>query len=211
MTRLLRLFSPMVRHALAHPGPVILVVSLAVACLHIGGSSVRGVRPRIVRGDAVHYYVYTRSLVFDHDVSFENDYKGLYSLDFEVEPPPAGFEWAFKRTSTGLVRNYMAIGTPLTWLPLYLGTSGTVALWNWGGGQYPLDGYGLIFQFVPTVCGLLAGGLGLWFAFLLCRDLAPVEYALPGTLIAFAGTRSLYYMLVAPSYSHAVSASVASG
>ena len=195
----------------AHPGRVILAVSLIIGFLHAGGYAVRSARPRIVRGDAVHYYVYTRSLVFDRDLDFENDYKGLYGLDFSVEPPPAGFAFEFGRTPTGLVRNYMAVGTPLTWLPLYLGVSGAVAVWNWAGGQYPLDGFGLVFQSVPAISGLVAGGLGLWFAFLLCKELAPEESALAGTLGAFAGTSYLYYMLVAPSYSHAVSACVSSG
>jgi hypothetical protein len=195
----------------AHPGRVILAVSLMIGCLHFGGYAVRGVRPRIVRGDAVHYYVYTRSLVFDRDLDFENDYKGLYSLDFSVEPPPAGFTFEFGRTPTGLVRNYMAIGTPLTWLPLYLGVSGAVAAWDWAGGRYPLDGFGLVFQIVPAISGLIAGGLGLWFSFLLCKEFASKRSALAGTLCVFAGTSYLYYMLVAPSYSHAVSACVSSG
>jgi hypothetical protein len=194
-----------------HPGRVILAVSLIIGSLHIGGYAVRGVRPRIVRGDAVHYYVYCRSLVFDRDLDFENDYKDLYSLDFSVEAPPAGFTFEFGRTPTGLVRNYMAIGTPLTWLPIYLGVSGAVVVWNWAGGQYPLDGFGLVFQIVPDISGLIAGGLGLWFAFLLCKEVAPEGAALAGTLGAFAGTSYLYYMLVAPSYSHTVSACVSSG
>lgn len=193
-----------------HPGRVILAVTLAVACLNIGGSGIRGARPRIVRGDAVHYYVYARSLVFDHDLDFENDYKGLYGLDFAVEPARPGFRWEFGRTPTGLVRNYMAVGTPLTWMPLYLMVSGAVAVFDWAGGQYPLDGYGLVFQFVPALSGIMAGGLGLWFAFLLCRDLAPEHAALAGTLSAFGGTSYVYYMLVAPSYSHTVSACVSS-
>lgn len=199
------------RHGCRRPGLVILLVTLAAASLHIGGFSARGVRPRIVRGDAVHYYVYARSLVFDHDLDFENDYVSLYTLDFAVDPPPPGFTFEFGRTSTGRVRNYMAVGTPLTWMPLYLGVSGAVAIWNWSGGQYPLDGYGLLFQLVPTVTGMAAAGLGLWFAFLLCKDVAPAQDALMGTLVAFAGTSYLYYMLVAPSYSHAMSACVSSG
>lgn len=194
-----------------HPGRIIVAVTLILGCLHLAGNVVRGVRPRIVRGDAVHYYVYTRSLVFDRDLDFENDYRDLYSLDFSVDPVPAGFSFEFGRTPTGRVRNYMAIGTPLVWLPAYLGVSGVVAAWNLAGGGYPLDGLGLVFQAVPALSGLVAGGLGLWFAFLFCRQFTPARTALAATLSAFAGTSYLYYMLVAPSYSHAVSACVSSG
>ncbi len=193
-----------------HPGRVIVVITLAVAFLNLAALGLRGVRPRIVRGDAVQYYVYVRSLVFDHDLDFENDLKGMYSLDFSVEPPPPGFTWNFGRTPTGRVRNYMAIGTPLVWLPLYLVVTGGVAAWDAAGGHYPMDGYGLAFQIVPTITGVLAGGLALWFTFLLCREFARGREALLGTLVPFAGTSLLYYMLVAPAYSHAVSACAAS-
>jgi hypothetical protein len=192
-----------------HPGRVILVLTLACACLNIAALGLRGVRPRIVRGDAVQYYVYVRSLVFDRDLDFQNDLVGLYSLDFSVEPPPPGFAWEFGRTPTGRVRNYMAIGTPLTWFPLYLAVAGGVAAWNGAGGHYPMDGYGLAFQLVPTFSGIAAGGLALWFTFLLCREFARGRDALLGTLAAFAGTSFIYYMLVAPAYSHAVSACAA--
>jgi hypothetical protein len=194
-----------------HPGRAILLLTLAAACLNLSALGLRGVRPRIVRGDAVQYYVYARSLVFDRDLDFENDLEGLYSLDFSVEPPAPGFTWDFGRTPTGRVRNYMAIGTPLTWMPLYLAVAGGVAAWNAGGGHYPMDGYGLAFQLVPSVSGIAAGGLALWFTFLLCREFARGRDALLGTLAAGAGTSFVYYMLVAPSYSHAVSACVASG
>jgi hypothetical protein len=182
-----------------------------IATLHSGGYLVRGVRPRIVRGDAVHYYVYTRSLVFDGDLDFDNDYKGLYSLDAAVDPLSPGFSWWFERTPTGLIRNYMAIGTPLIWLPGFLGVTGAVALWDAAGGSYPLDGYGVLFQLVPSFTGLLAGGLGLWLTFLLCREVGGGGNALAATMATFAGTSYLYYMLVSPSYSHAVSACVSAG
>jgi hypothetical protein len=194
----------------AHPGSVILVVAVVAAALNLSALGLRGVRPRIVRGDAVQYYVYVRSLVFDRDVDFENDLKGLYSLDFSVEPPPPGFAWDFGRTQTGRVRNYMAIGTPLAWLPLYLTVAATVAAWNAVGGHYPLDGYALAFQLVPTVSGIVAGALALWFTVLLCREFVRGREALAGTLAAFSGTSLIYYVLVAPSYSHAVSACVSS-
>jgi hypothetical protein len=205
-----RLSSSVARVIERYPGRIILCVTLVAVCLNVGALGLRGQRPRIVRGDAVHYYVYVRSLVFDRDLDFEDDYKALYSLDFAVELPPPGFAWDFGRTPTGRVRNYMAIGTPLVWMPMYLCVVGGVAAWNLAGGHYPADGCGLLFQLVPTVAGALAGGLGLWFAFLLCGEFASRRAALFGTLTAFLGTSFVYYLLVAPGYSHAVSACVAS-
>ena len=204
-----RLFFGIARRCRLHPGWAILALSIVIASVHVGGYAVRGVRPRIVRGDAVHYYVYTRSLVFDRDLDFDNDYKGLYTRDFAGSALPPDFSWWFERTPTGLTRNYMAIGTPLIWLPGFLGATGAVALWDAAGGSYPLDGFGLPFQLAPGLTGLVAGGLGLWFTFLLCREICPAGPALAATMATCAGTSYLYYMLVSPSYSHTVSACVA--
>ena len=194
-----------------NPGKTLIAVSVALAIVHFAGLFARGERPRLVRGDAVHYYVYVRSAVFDRDLDFENDYKGLYRLDFTQTTPPPGFVWAFERTPTGRVRNYMAVGTPLWWSPLYLMASAGVYVWSLAGGTYPLDGYGIIFQLVPDISGMVAVGLALWFTFLMCQDLCGPRTALLAVLSMFAGSSLLYYGLVSPSYSHGVSAMAASG
>lgn len=201
-------FAAALKRLSRHPARLILALTLAAALVNTGALVLRGSRPRLVRGDAVHYYVYARSLVFDRDLDFENDYKALYSLDFSVTPPPQGFTWQLGRTSTGRVRNYMAVGTPLIWMPLYLGVTAGVAAYDAAGGHYPLDGYGRLFQLVPGFSGLAAGALGVWFTFLLCRDLRSPQAALFATLSAFAGTSFIYYLVVAPAYSHAISACV---
>jgi hypothetical protein len=194
-----------------HPGKTIVLVALLMAVGHFAGIFVRGVRPRIVRGDAVHYYVYARSVVFDRDLDFENDYKGLYRLDFEPSGPPPGFSWEFQRTPTGLVRNFMAVGTPLAWAPLFLAATGALKVAAIAGSPYPVDGFGLAFQLIPDVTGLVAVALALWFTFLLCRDLFGPQAAMLGVLGMLVGSSLIYYGLVSPSYSHAVSAMAASG
>ena len=63
------------------PGGVIAAIGL-VFCLAYGASLVLFPKPsgRIVVGDAVHFYVYLRSVVFDGDVRFQNEYVRLYDL-----------------------------------------------------------------------------------------------------------------------------------
>ena len=72
---------------------------------------------RIVVGDATHHFVQLRSLVFDRDLSFKNDYMRMYGLREEV--PETDFIFS-DPTPTGLVRNYMPIGPALLWAPAYL-------------------------------------------------------------------------------------------
>jgi hypothetical protein len=193
------------------PGTTIAVVALLMAAVHFGGIFVRGVRPRLVRGDAVHYYVYARSVLFDGDLDFENDYKGLYRLDFTTTAPPPGFSWEFARTPTGHVRNYMAVGTPLAWAPFFVITSGVLRVFSLAGSPYAADGFGLIYQLLPDVAGLVAVALALWFSFLFARDLCGPGPAMLGALGMLAGSSLVYYGLVSPSYSHAMSAMAASG
>ncbi|MEW5982149.1 MAG: hypothetical protein AB1806_07230 [Acidobacteriota bacterium] len=210
MERLNR-FTDVVSRASARPGRMLLLLALVLASAHFSGLALRGYRARAVRGDAVHYYVYLRSLVFDADLNFENDYVHLYGLDFPGRVPPPDFPWGFERTPTGLVRNYMAIGTPLFWaIPFLAVTAATSALAAAGLCPTP-DGLALAFQVVPDICGIAAAGLALWFTLLLCRDVAKAHDALLAVFATLAGTSLLYYALVAPSYSHAVSAMAVSG
>jgi len=193
------------------PKQVLVGLLIATAVLHFAGLFARGVRPRLIRGDAVHYYVWVHSAVIDRDLDFSNDYNGLYGLDFTNTPPPPGFPAVYERTVTGHVRNVMAVGTPILWSPLFV----MFAAAGWGasalGLAAPPTGFELPFQLIPDIVGLGAVGLALWFAFLIARDLHGGKAALQSATAMFAGGSLLYYGLVSPSYSHAVSAMVASG
>jgi len=109
------------------PGRVIAAVGLACA-LAYGLSLVLLPKAggRIVVGDAVHYFVYLRSLVFDRDLHFQNEYFRLYGLDPHAPAPP-DTEWVYTPLATGYTRNLMPIGTAIVWAPIYLGvTAGNV-------------------------------------------------------------------------------------
>jgi hypothetical protein len=69
--------SPSMRSPDSRPSAptVLLAVGLVFAAAYsIGLVALRKPDGRIVAGDAVHYYVYVRSLIFDWDFQFENDY-----------------------------------------------------------------------------------------------------------------------------------------
>jgi len=187
-----------------------MAITLMMAIVHFTGLFARGVRPRVIRGDGLHYYVQLRSAVFDHDLDFENDYIGLYTLDFKVSVPPAGFTWTFEHTPNGHVRNFMPVGPALFWAPLFLVVTGATYALSLAGLAYTPDGFALAFQLVPDVCGVAAVGLALWFAFLLARSLSGPRAAIGAALAVLAGSPLIYYAIIAPSYSHALSAMGAS-
>jgi len=111
---------------------------------------------RIVFGDATHHFVQLRSIVFDRDLDFRNEYIRLYGLR-GGEPDT---EWVTTElTVTGHVRNYMPVGPALLDVPLTLLVAGAQSLLARAGlAQWP-DGYERWFQAVhgngPGPRGLL--------------------------------------------------------
>ena len=157
---------------------------------------------RIVIGDAVHYYVHLRSVVFDGDVSFQNEYLRLYNLT----PSATGdFDWIFEPLPTGHVRNLMPVGPAIVWAPLYLATTAAVWLMGLFGVSYPLDGYGRVFQATAGFSGIAAAACGAWLSYLAARQLFSPRVAIWGTLGFWLGSSGLYYSVISPTYSHAPS------
>jgi hypothetical protein len=159
---------------------------------------------RVVVGDAVHYFVYLRSLVFDRDLHFQNEYFRLYGLDPAATPPP-DTEWVYIPLPSGYTRNVMPIGTAIAWAPLYLCvTVAAYALHLVGLAPAP-DGYARAFQASAGFSGIVAATGGAWLSFLLARSLFGVTAALWATVAVWLGSSAIYYSLVSPTYSHACS------
>jgi hypothetical protein len=185
------------------PAGLIAAIGL-VFCLAYGASLVWLPKPsgRIVVGDAVHFYVYLRSVVFDGDVRFQNEYARLYN----VQPTSgSGFEWVFTPLPTGHVRNLMPIGPAIVWAPLYLLVTLAVAALGLVGVDYPLDGYGRLFQAAAGFSGIAAATGGVFLAYRAATRLFSTRCAIWSTLAMWFGSSALYYSVISPTYSHAPS------
>jgi hypothetical protein len=191
-----------------HPGRTIVAIGLAFL-LAYGASLV--VLPkaggRVLLGDAVHHYVYLRSLVFDHDLQFRDEYVRLYGLTRFDEDTA----WVNEPTATGHVRNLMPIGPALLWAPAFLVT--TVGIWaaDGAGAHYPLDGYGRLFQASASLSGILAAIAGAWLSFRLAARVVSARAAIWAVLAIWFGSSAVYYSLISPAYSHAASMLTVSG
>lgn len=162
---------------------------------------------RVIFGDATHHFVQLRSIVFDRDLEFRNEYVRIYGLR-GGEP---GTEWLFTDlTPTGHVRNYTSIGPAILWAPLYLLFAGLqILLAAFGLAAWP-DGFDRILQIAPGVTGVVAATLGVWLSWRLARRYTDASSAAAGTLAVWLGSSALYYSLVSPAYSHAASMLVGS-
>ncbi len=174
-----------------------------------------GVTRRLYASDEVQYVSFLRSLWFDGDLSFDNEYRHFH----EAGPArDAGFVETFliPATETGRRRTFGTIGSALLWAPFYAvadaGTRAARAL----GGDVQADGYSA--PYISAICvgsaayGILALLLA-WFAARRVLALAGEARAAPATAATVAvglGTPLLFYMYVAPGYAHATSAFAAS-
>ncbi|MDO8836695.1 MAG: hypothetical protein Q7V01_13925 [Vicinamibacterales bacterium] len=182
-----------------------LLLLLLVAAL-----SLPGVTLRIYASDEIQYFAYLRSLWFDRDVSFENEYRHF------ADSGVAGdglFRETFleRRSATGLRLNFGTIGSAVLWAPFYAAADAGVALAQVFGSPVARDGYSR--PYVAAVCygsavyGLLALGLS-WAvaARVLAASGSPTRDAWPAAVAIFAGTPLVFYMYVAPVMAHATSA-----
>lgn len=157
---------------------------------------------RVLDGDAIQYYVYLRSLAFDGDLDFRNEYAALYR---PAAADAGGNVWLTERTATGRPPNMMSVGPALLWSPFFLLACLAVALARLAGVDVPFDGFAAPFQLSAGVGGIAYAAVGAYLAYRLAARLYPRMPAFWGTLAAWLATPAVYYSLVSPAYSHAAS------
>ena len=148
-----------------------------------------------VHGDGIYYYAYYRSLVFDRDLDFKNDYKLL------------GDQYRAKKAKTGKMENAFSIGPTLFWIPFTPLAFVTDMLEQIvTGKKRSIDGSSMIFQRTVQAGSLIWGFVALF----LIGQLAKRKY---GSIVAFGVVSGLilatplgWYTLRQASYSHAIGA-----
>jgi hypothetical protein len=160
--------------------------------------SLPAVTPRIYASDEIQYFSYLRSLWFDRDVSFENEYQ--YFFDQNIGRGE-GFHATFleQYTEAGRRPSFATLGSALLWSPFYAATDVVVRA---SGGV--ADGYSY-----PYIAAVAYGSAFYGFAAVLLSIAAARRLAGPGLVagvVIWLGTPLLFYMYVSPPYSHACSA-----
>ncbi|HEX6737725.1 MAG TPA: hypothetical protein VF310_05630, partial [Vicinamibacteria bacterium] len=161
-----------------------------------------------VRGaDEIQYFSHLRSAVFDHDFDFADEYEHFYQLDPQGL---AGFKGTFldkREPLTGRRINFAPIGTAVLWSPFYLLAHAGLTVARALGASVEADGYSR--PYVAAVC--YASALYALLGLLLIHDgLTRVGgFADRDAALALAalwlGSPLLYYVSLAPAFSHACS------
>jgi hypothetical protein len=165
------------------------------------------VTPRLRASDEIEYFAYLRSAVFDRDLEFGNEYQHFY------EQNPQGLQ-GFKRTfldqrdpATGRHINFGPLGTALLWSPLYLAAHGLVLAARAFGAEVAADGYSAPYIAAVSYGSALYGFLGLLLVHDALRRHGAFQAPTPTLAVAgvWLATPVLYYMTLAPGFSHAAS------
>ncbi|MBX7184573.1 MAG: hypothetical protein K1Y01_05440 [Vicinamibacteria bacterium] len=108
---------------------------------------------RRITGDAVYYYVYTRSMIRDADVDFANEYQHYDLLrrgDFSMP------------TDTGHRRSIYSVGPGLLWTPFFVAADGLNLVLNGLGFEVNTSGYGPV-HINAVALGSFAYGIAALF------------------------------------------------
>ena len=163
--------------------------------------SLPAVTARLYSSDEVEYYSYLRSLWFDHDVSFENEYRYFYDHGIAQSP---GFHETFleRRTEAGRRINFATGGCALLWAPFYGAADAAVRVGVFGG-SIPADGFSRPYIAAVACASAFYGFLAVLLSIRAARIVTGT--GLLAGLAVWIGTPLLFYMYVAPPMSHATS------
>jgi len=166
--------------------------------------SLPAVTARLYSSDEVQYFSYLRSLWFDHDVSFENEYQYFY--DHQIAQS-ADFHRTFLELETAAGRriNYGTIGCAILWSPFYAIADLWARVLGGIGRDVAVDGYSRPYVSAVAYGSAFYGFATIVLAIRVARRVVGGR-ALSSGLAVWAGTPLLFYMYIAPPFSHACSA-----
>ena len=169
---------------------------LILLCLFL--ISLPAVTTRLYSSDEIQYFSYLRSLWFDRDLSFENEYRYFYDRGVARS---AGFHETFleRQTDTGRRINFGTIGCAILWSPFY--AIGDAVARMTGA---PVDGFSKPYVAAAAYGSAVYGFLALGIAILAAGRLGLDGFA--AAIAIWLGTPLLFYMYVAPLFAHAGSA-----
>lgn len=165
--------------------------------------SLPAVTPRLYASDEVEYFAYLRSLWFDRDLSFDNEYRYFYDRGIARAH---GFHRTFLelRTDTGLRINFGTIGAAILWSPFYaLGDAAARAM-RAAGAPVAVDGFSRPYLAAVTYGSAAYGFLAVCLSIVSARRLLGAGH-LAG-LAVWIGTPVLFYMYLGAGFAHACSA-----
>jgi hypothetical protein len=164
--------------------------------------------PRVALSDEVQYFAYVRSVYFDRDLDFRNEYEYFSAQrlaigDTAIRDALLREDALNPHPATGLLRNVAPVGSAILWAPGFLLADGYVLIVNLFGAQIPRDGFAQPYILGVCLMTLLYLFLGLQLTYRLARRYADDFAATVATLTVFLATPLVFYSYIAMAWSHA--------
>jgi len=147
-----------------------------------------------VYGDGLGYYSYDRSVFFDHDLNFSNEFnvwKHQYSKMFNQV-----------RMSPSVTVNQWNAGSAIIWIPFFLFGHLTALLLNLLKFPVAINGYSWPYEFAVGLGNIALGVVALFLLFDLGRKYVSEKLSLVGVILLTFGTNYLFYLMYEPVTSH---------
>jgi hypothetical protein len=145
--------------------------------------------PRIIGNDGIGYYVYLRSLFFDHDLDFTNEFAHYGSQYVIVGHSPV----------TGRPVVGVPIGSAVLWAPFYIAAHYINLIFLIA----PADGYSAPYVVAVCFASSLYGFIGLFLIYKMAIRFFSKESVFAAILIFWLSSPLVFYMYLHPSMSHA--------
>jgi hypothetical protein len=156
-----------------------------------------------VRGDGVNYYAYVRSLLVQHDLRFEADWRHA-NLSFRMwSVSPEGQIDSSFYTGTGHVKNDYAVGASMLWAPFLVPVHAGMLVLQRLGFDVQADGFSKPYVLTMALATALYAFVGLWISFRFACSYVPERWSFLATLGIWFASSLPIYMYFIPSYSHA--------
>ena len=166
--------------------------------------SLPAVTPRLYAADEIEYFAYLRSVWFDGDLSFDNEYRYFYDRGIARA---WNFEATFldTTTATGVRPNFAPVGSAILWAPIYVVVDFCVRVARWLGVAAQADGFSRPYLVAITYASALYGFLAVLLSVHAIRRVVGVG-GWAAAIAVWLGTPLVFYMYAAPGFSHACSA-----
>ena len=157
--------------------------------------------PRVYASDEIKYFAGLRSVYFDHDLHYENEYAYFVNRDPVAQ---AGLRPFMENpTPTGYRLNDAPIGSAIMWAPAYIVADGLVVTSRALGATVPRDGFSWPYIWAVCLASLGWGTGGLFLCYRLCREYVGRVEALWGVLAVWFASPVVFYLYITPAMSHA--------
>ena len=174
-----------------------------------------------VHGDGIGYVASLRSVVVERNLDLSNEFEHLArSIQTDAWGLPAvflsrvshrpGIDPTFHAPRpdpvTGRTPSYFSVGPPIAWAPAYVMAHGLTLLAAAAGAAVKPDGYGGLYALAIVLSSFAFGIAGLLLAFRIAVIATPPREAMWAVLTIGWASPLVYYLYLAPSYGHALSA-----